>query len=232
MARKKSKVPKVWFDVGVGLIVTVLGGLVLLLVQQSLAPKPTPTPPPDKTTSADIKRLAGITLDSPIEYAKQQMGAPPKTFTDPPYTDLVYNLDDYVLKISTTDNQTINSLTYLLKNKDRRIEILPKTNTPSLVLGEATFGDYADRSTCAHLTEDTYGRKVRFFCDMSFGRPGNYWKYRVGSHSDSAFMQKLSADAALHTSLSNIGVIAEQTANFASVARTYDELDMFYDGEY
>jgi hypothetical protein len=41
-------------------------------------------------------------------------------------------------------------------------------------------------------------------------------------------MQKLPADG----SLANTGAIANYPLNFVSVARTYDELDMFYSGEY
>lgn len=224
MTRKKRQFPKIWIDIAVGLSVTVIGGLLLVVTQQFLAPKPPKTNP-------DIDRLAHITLDSPVDYTKQQLGAPQKVFDAAPYKDMVYSFDDYAIVVSTKDGQTISTLTYLLKNKNARISIIAPPNNPHLVLGEATFGGYADRSTCAKLTEDTYGKRVRFYCDVSFGAVGNYWRYRLGSHNDTAFIQNLSSDSALHKSLSNTGIIAKQPLNFVSVARNADDLDMFYDDD-
>lgn len=223
---KQLKIPKIAIDISAGIIATVVGGLLLVGVQQwvqNAHPRPTPV----VTTDADIKKVADIHLDTSIDYVKQQLGVPQKLYNEePPYSDMLYDFNSFALKISTKDGSTINSLSYYLKDKSKHIEIIPDANTPHLTLGVAKFGDYANNSGCGSLRGDVDEGLIRYYCDAYFGRAGNYWHYRLGVHGEPDYTLKPS------DSLPNLGDKAAQTVTYVSIARTTDDLVFFYKSDF
>lgn len=165
-----------------------------------------------------------ISLNSSVELIKEKLGAPHKIFKEKNKKYLVYHFDELSLKVGTEDNETIDSLTYLLNDKNKQIAIIPAQNNPNLILGKNTFGDYS--FYCPKITSAIGAKDVVFYCDCYFGNPGKYWEYRIGIYNDNI---PLPSDYQKdENGLTNNEYLQNIKMNFVSIARDGEDLTSFY----
>src|ERR1035437_6095050 len=112
-------------EIIIGIIVAVISGLILFFIQKPFESKEKIVIEKEKDVVSPIELIKGISLNSPIELIKERLGAPHMIQKIEDVKVLIYHFKEFSLKIHTKDNETISSLTYLLKDMSKYIEIIP-----------------------------------------------------------------------------------------------------------
>lgn len=184
----------------------------------------TTTPPVAEQESVALNFIENISLNTAIDLIKEKLGAPHKIFKEEHQTYLIYNFNEFSLKVATKDNETIDSLTYLLNDNNKQITIIPPQSNPNLTLGKNTFGDYS--TDCLKITSEIGAKDVTFYCDVYFGNSGNYWQYRIGIYNNDI-------PTPSDYQIDENGLIDNQylqniKINFISIARNQEDLTEFW----
>jgi len=190
-----------------------------------------------KTKDEEIKKETGnvrlnfienLSLNTPIELIKEKLGAPYRIYKVKNGKLLMYDLDGFTLKVGTKDDEAIESLSYLLYDKNKKISIISSDANPSLILGKNTFGDY--KFYCSKITLENSSKDIRLYCDCYFGNPGNYWYYRIGNFNDyfpsSSDYQEDKNGLIDNKYFQNIKI------NFVSIARDEENLTIIWYGDF
>jgi len=166
--------------------------------------------------------IQNISLNSSIELIREKLGAPHKVQKLNNSKALIYHFNEFSLKVTTEDDETIESLTYLLKDQDKQIAIIPSLNNPNLYLGKNTFGDYL--SYCPKITSESGAKQSTYYCDCYFGNPGYYREYRIGLYNGNILIdyQKDENDLIDNKYFQNVKI------NFISIAKDKEHLTGFW----
>jgi hypothetical protein len=206
-----------------GVAIPVIVGIILFFILLPFNNKPIRIDK-EEVILSPISLFEGFSLSTPIELIKEKLGAPHKLSSYTDFKDLIYHFDDFSLKIRTKDNETISTITILLLNFSKNIEIIPKENVPNLILGDFTFGNLL--SGYQEAIRSFSSKDGWLWVDCYFGNPGFYYYYRVGIY-ESKYPEKLAQKLDFNYN-SNEKVdliqIKENKINFVSMA--YDEADL------
>lgn len=210
-----------------GVFITLIGGIILFFILQPFNNKPFKINR-EGVILSPISLLEGFSLSTPIELIKEKLGAPHKLYTYRDSKDLIYHFDDFSLKIRTKDNETISTITILLLNFSKNIEVIPKGNKPNLILGDFKFGNllYGYQEAIREVS----GKDGWLWVDCYFGNPGLYYNYRIGIY-ESLYPEKLAKKLDFNYNKNgkvDLIQLKSNKINFVSMAYNENDLDKFW----
>lgn len=167
-------------EIVLGIIVTVLGGVLLYFVQGSIDKGLKRR----KRESENLKKLKTINISSPIEFVKAQFGPPQKSYGQSEITDHVFNLPEFSLKIRSLDGTSISTLAICINDLRCRIPV-----APGVVLGESKFSDINKENGSNDLVSPGASNYHFIVDDCYFGAPGKYLSYLFGFVAEHNTMQ-------------------------------------------
>lgn len=203
----------------IGIVITVIGGIILFIILKPFEGNEPVVIEKEAKISSPLKAIKDITLNTPLEYIREKLGAPHKIQKFEKEKELIYHFEEFSLKIATNDDETITSLTYYLKNMRKRIEIIS-----GIVLGKDTFGDY--KNATSKIFYSISSKDGWLFSDCYFGNPGCYWYYRIGNYND--FESIITPDLRVENNTVEKSQVANVKLNFISIARDTIDLGMFW----
>lgn len=175
-------------------------------------------------------KIAGeVNLNTPISYIKQHLGNPHIFYADrniKGVKSMVYDYDEFCMKIETIDGEVIRNLSFLLCDTTINVNI----NKTPITLGRTTFGDICTPNTkLERWISASKGGGVE--TKQYMANPGNYWHCNIGIYS---YIKTENLGKLLFIEFKenedftiNLEYYKNVKINFASIAREENELGEF-----